>query len=94
MMTRAEIIARTISRHGAEPTRRNVREYDCKDTDEQIDRALAVVLADDGWIVDPGKVTKAKTSVSYRNSAKLRDKRNTWIKSNDPAFWDKPKRGA
>ena len=52
MMPRAEIIARTISRHGTEPTRRNVREYGCKAPDVEIDRVLALVLTEDGWIVE------------------------------------------
>jgi len=51
-MTRAEIIARTISRHGTEPTRRLLRERGVTGTDSQLDLVLADVLEADGWIVE------------------------------------------
>lgn len=95
-MTPVQMIVRDLARQGIEPTRRLVRAQlaarHITATDAEIDRVLAVELQ--RWIVDPGKVTKAKTSVAYRNAAKQRNHRNTWIKSNDPAFWDKPTRGA
>ena len=90
-MTRAEIIARTISRHGTEPTRRGVRELGCRASDAEIDAALAIVLEADGWIVDPREQGKASTSETYRATRKQRDRINSYVKNNDPFFFNLPK---
>jgi hypothetical protein len=93
-MTRAVIVAKTLSRSGREPSRRLLREHSVRGTDAELDAVVLEVLVADGWIVEPVDRGKATTSVAYRNARKLRDRQNTWLKSNAPAFWDKPRRGA
>jgi hypothetical protein len=94
MMTRAAIVARSLSRSGREPSRRLLREHNVRGTDAELDAVVLAVLVTDGWIVEPVDRGKATTSVAYRNARKLRDRANTRAMPHNPAYWDQPKGGA
>lgn len=62
-MTRAAIVAKTLSRSGREPSRRLLRAHSVRGTDAELDAVVLEVLVADGWIVEgPSYPKKHKRS--------------------------------